>query len=245
MEFKSVRSYDHFRNSVNKSNRYIFDPDVDDFLAAVRATAKKRTQEIPADRALWRAQIGSDWEPITNENGVEYSEGVYPYGAKRMKPLKGQQSPGRVNAENINCLYLAIDQDTAIAEVRPWVGSDVSVALFKNPSPLHIVTCVNDGGLRIYLPDTEPPPEKREESVWSWINWHFSMPIGRDDNPVDYVPTQILSELFKNEGYDGVAYKSSVGPGHNLALFNLESVEFVRSELHLVKKVVFETDRSG
>lgn len=245
MEFKSVWSYERFRNSVSKNSRYVFEPEVDAFLAAVKMTAKKRVQKIPKDRALWRAQIGCDVVPVTDENGVEYSEQIHTYGEKRMKPLKGTQRSGRVNAENINCLYLAVDKETAIAEIRPWVGSDVSVALFKNPSPLHIVTCVDDGGLRIWLEEKNASPKDKEESAWSWINWYFSTPMGRDDNPADYVPTQILAELFKSEGYDGVAYKSSVGPGHNIALFDLETAKYVRSELHSVKKLNYKTVRQG
>lgn len=41
----------------------------------------------------------------------------------------------------------------------------------------------------------------------------------------DYVPTQIIAELIKSLGYDGIAYKSSLANGHNIALFDLESAK--------------------
>ena len=63
-----------------------------------------------------------------------------------------------------------------------------------------------------------------EKAVWSAIHDAFSKPAQRGDESLDYIPTQILSELFKSNGLDGVAYKSSYGEaGYNMALFDLEA----------------------
>jgi len=54
------------------------------------------------------------------------------------------------------------------------------------------------------------------------VNAAFTKPVTNVDNSSDYVPTQILAELFKSEGFDGVCFKSGMGAGHNFILFDLD-----------------------
>src|SRR5262252_4924229 len=49
--------------------------------------------------------------------------------------------------------------------------------------------------------------------------------------------TQIIAELFKRHGFDGVAYKSSLGPGHNIAFFDLDAADLINCFLFEVKSV--------
>jgi len=57
----------------------------------------------------------------------------------------------------------------------------------------------------------------------------------RSDDTAEYVATQILAELFRREGYDGVAYKSAFGErGFNIALFDLEAAELLNCGLYKV-----------
>ncbi len=48
----------------------------------------------------------------------------------------------------------------------------------------------------------------------------LTRPILPQSAAIDYTPTQYLCEFIKKQGYDGVVYRSSVGDGINLALFN-------------------------
>jgi len=75
----------------------------------------------------------------------------------------------------------------------------------------------------------------REVAVWNDINRAFSEPITANDSSADYVTTQILAELFKNEGYDGIAYKSSLGEGYNTSLFDPSSAEIISCSLFSVR----------
>jgi hypothetical protein len=59
------------------------------------------------------------------------------------------------------------------------------------------------------------------------------------------VPTQILAELFKSEGYDGVGYRSSLGPGHNVALFDLDAADLIVCLLFEVKDISFKFEQAG
>lgn len=234
-EFKSWRSYWEFEAAVRTKTRYIYDSDVKIFLDAVLATGYKRVQVIPPAAYFWRAQLGNDWDQAN-----KYVEEPIPYAAERMKPLKDQSREGRVNPKGIAYLYLATTQETALAEVRPWVGSMVSVGQFKTLRELRVVNCTTDEiRHHVYL-DKEPSPAEREGAVWAEIDRAFARPVNRTDDLADYVPTQILAELFKANRLDGVAYRSSLGPGHNVALFDIDAAGLVNRFLFEVESLKFE-----
>ena len=56
----------------------------------------------------------------------------------------------------------------------------------------------------------------------------------------------MIAELFKNEGFDGIAYKSAFGgKGYNTVLFNLAEAELTSCALFEAKSLKFrfeETD---
>jgi hypothetical protein len=64
-------------------------------------------------------------------------------------------------------------------------------------------------------------PEQRAKAVWIDIDNAFSEPMTASDDAADYVPTQILAEVFRDKGYDAIVYKSQFGEGgFNIAVFN-------------------------
>lgn len=163
-----------------------------------------------------------------------------------MKPLKDRATEGRANPKGIPYLYLATDQETTLAEVRPWVGSLVSIGQFRTLRDLRFVNCTNDeNGHRVFI-GGEPSPPDREKAGWADINRAFGEPVTRGDDRAEYIPTQVLAELFKANGFDGVAYRSALGcPGHNIALFDLDAAELVNCSLFRVDGVKFEFSEAG
>lgn len=238
-EFKSWRGYWDFARAVKQRMRYVRGSDTEEILTSILATAGERAEAIPAARFLWRAQLGHAWEPLY-QDGHYVDDVPAPYPPERMKPLKDRAVEGRANPKGIPYLYLSTNRETALAEVRPWIGSLVSVGQFKTLCDLRLVNCTSDQrGSRVYL-GGEPSPEKREEAVWSDIDRAFARPVTPSDDLADYVPTQILAELFKANGFDGVAYRSSLGAGHNVVLFDLGDAEIVNCFLWEAKSVAFE-----
>jgi hypothetical protein len=72
----------------------------------------------------------------------------------------------------------------------------------------------------------EPPPDERERSVWTDIDVGFAEPVNRSDDVASYAATQIIADLFRLEGYDGIKYRSALSEtGHNIALFDLTAAE--------------------
>lgn len=239
-EFKSWRSYWYFEDAVKRQARYIRDSEAEEFLNAVAETAKKRVQAIPAQSSLWRAQRGNDWR---QGEGTTPDEAV-PYPPERMKPCWERASEGRANPKGIPYLHLATCRHTALAEMRAGKESLISVGLFKTRRDLRIVNCMTDDKTHIYL-DHEPPAGDRERSVWTAIDMAFATPLTPSDDVADYVPTQILAELFKTHGFDGVAYRSSLGLGHNIAIFDLGAADLIYRFLFKVKDVRYEFEPAG
>jgi len=113
------------------------------------------------------------------------------------------------------------------------------VGQFKIVRELKIVNCTTERKRSpIYL--KEPPPKKREEAAWADIDKAFSKPITTHDDTAAYVPTQVLSEFFKSEGFDGIGYRSSLGNGFNIVLFDIKSAEIINCSLYSVSGVKFK-----
>jgi hypothetical protein len=239
-EFKSWQSYAEFSRVTTYRTRYVHHPEVEEFLHTIRESCKKRIETIPAERVWWRAQLGHAYRPMYEEGKYLYDEPA-PYPAERMKPLRDRAVEGRANPKGIPYLYLATKRETALAEVRPWIGSLISVGGFEILRELRIVNCSSDDHNIAYL--EEPSPDLREKAVWVAIDRAFSRPVDTVDDVAAYMPTQILAELFKAEGYDGIGYRSSLGSGHNVALFDLDVANLVICLLFEVKDISFKFEQ--
>lgn len=230
-EFSSIGSYRVFAKRVRNERRYIWRKETQAFLDTVLVTSRDRKIKIENGTILYRAQRGIDYRPIT-QDGVEVAEEPVGFGADRMKPLVNRAKEGRVNPSGIPSLYLASSEKTAISEVRPWIGSQISVAQFRVNRNLQTIDLSLGHGqvprLGLYLGTVPITAEDKEKAVWIDIDNAFSCPITLSDDSADYVPTQILAELFRDAGYDGVIYRSQFGEkGYNIALFNIEDAEAV------------------
>lgn len=246
-DFKSSESYARFARNVRINNRFIRDGETEDFLEAVLATARDRTKTIKKQSSLWRAQVGSDLvdEEFYDEENRHIGTGkvACPYPAERMKPLEDKASEGRANPKGIPYLYGSTDRETAMAEVRPWLGSLISVGQFKIRRNITLVNCATDYRRSVDFDLREPDPEEIKEAVWYDIASSFSRPVTRSDRTADYVPTQIIAELFKNHCLDGIVYKSALGKGDNVVLFDLSIAEPINCLLYKVGAVSFDFEK--
>jgi hypothetical protein len=234
--FKSWSSFLSFRHKKEHEERYFHSTGVQEFLDAVLATARERIESIPNGQRYWRAQLNCDDEPCADLDGEVLGSRAVPYSATRMKPLAEKTLEGRVNPKGIPYLYLSTNEKTAISEVRPWVGSYVTVAQFETRTPLRLADCsrcqidpmiTTPGDLDMLYKFKTPAPEEATKVVWRWIDLAFSEPVDRDDSTACYVPTQVIAEMFRTNGLDGIKYRSLFNGGNNLALFDLDSAEQV------------------
>jgi hypothetical protein len=234
--FSEYESFTYFVRAVRSEFRYLQQPSVQSFLAAVLSSAVCRVATLERGTLLWRSRTGGAVLPPNEAGVVRYgppSQELAPHSESEMKPRLESLIEGRANPRGIACLYMATDEYTALAESRPWVGSYVSIGRFEIRSALRVVDCTLDLPSRTQYYVGESPDDRREVYVWSKINLAFSRPTTRSDESIDYVPTQILAELFRGAGYDGLKYMSSYGDGANIALFDLNAVDLL--DCHLVR----------
>jgi hypothetical protein len=139
-EFVSWEDYLKFAQAVRYAQRYIRTPQTEAFLEAVRCSAKKRLLIMNVGwNHIWRAQLGSGTREIEQDGRTFHEPSAY--GQMRMKPRKAVGREGRVNPKGISCFYGATTRETAMAEVRPWMGSLISVGRFKVLRDARMVDC--------------------------------------------------------------------------------------------------------
>lgn len=241
--FKPGQNYFRFKNKVLNGQRYFFDEEVRSFLNAIKDSAREREIIFEKEKVLWRAQKAFEKTEGEEQEGLfdfQINSYVVPVSPERMTPRNHKAKEGRINPKGISYLYLCTDKDTAMAEVRPYLGSRITISQFALERELKLVDCsatvkerkgnINIGP-RINFKDN-PTTKEIKKTVWANIETAFSYPVERNDDTAEYVPTQIISGLFKKEGYDGIKYKSILGEGYNVALFNLDDAKLVSSSLY-------------
>lgn len=239
-DFEWWEDYDEFARFVKTEMRHLRDAKTQAFLDAALRTAMKRKRILEARTALWRAQLGHEFGRYCGRTKDGYKvTGVTmkPLNANRMKPLSDRAYEGRINVKGIPCLYLANEMATAMTEVRPWVGSHVSIAQFVTLRDLILVDCSSDTEVP-YMGNEDPA--SIEHYVWWNINEAFSEPVTRADDVADYAPTQVLAETFRSGGADGLLYGSRFGKGKNIALFDLDAAEQTDCKLYQVEGVTLK-----
>lgn len=227
-KFYSWNAFSNFEKEVKQSRRYIRTQQAEQFLSFIRNTCRLRTRHLSSGRHFWRAQSGHSWRFVEEIN----DEIPAAFGPDRMKPLTDSAFEGRANPKGIPVLYLCTNKDAAMSEVRPWLGSMISLARLRITKDLRVVNCMSSLKREPHFLLEENQRLDADEIVWSGIDQAFTTPITRNDDTGEYVATQILAELFKDEGFDGIAYRSAFGKkSMNLALFDLDCAEVTGGQL--------------
>lgn len=250
--FASWRSYQNYARNVRHSRRYVWTSETHAFLDTVVATLRGRDVPLRAGSIFYRAQRGIDYRDVAGENGEIIGNEPAGYGAERMKPRIDRAAEGRANAAGIPVLYMATSETTAISEVRPWIGSTMSVAQIELLREVRAIDLSKGHGQQDFLglvfrelSGKALDAEKVEEAVWMDIDNAFSEPITLSDDSADYVPTQILAELFRNAGYGAIIYRSQFGAGFNIALFGIDDARVINCAPYRVTAIDIKHEEIG
>jgi hypothetical protein len=171
-----------------------------------------------------------------------------PYPIQKMgAPTKKLASNGRANPAGIPYLYLGSTEQTAIAEIRPHTGETACVATFTTPQDLKVID-LRDPRRSVspfVLGDEETIGFMRSDIEFlARLGDELTRPVVPDSAAFDYVPSQYLCEFIKKCGYDGVIYRSSVGEGINMALFDPSRATGGTVMQRLVTRVLVELQES-
>ncbi len=138
-------------------------------------------------------------------------------------PPENLASHGRANPAGIPYLYLASTIQTAVSEVRPHTGEKISVAEFSIPEGLNIADLRHPRQTVspfILSDENEISLLRQDIEFLEKLGEELTRPVLPRSAAFDYIPSQYLCEFVKLCGFDGVMYRSSVGDGVNVALFN-------------------------
>lgn len=234
--FQTWQAFRNFEREVSRNRRYVRTEEAEEFLNAVRASCNSRRTHISKGRGLWRAQAGYGWR--YEEQVGEDIPAAFP--PERMTPLEDRAMEGRANPKGVPVVYLCTNKEAAMSEVRPWLGSYISLGNFEVTRDLSLMNCARDHAGISKLFFEEPNEEERDRIVWAQIDRAFTKPVTRSDDTDEYVATQILAELFRDIGFDGLAYRSAFGEkSTNIALFDRQSVRLRSCQLHEATQAKF------
>lgn len=248
--FENYRAYQNFSNKIRNSDRFALSQENLDFVQVFKDSIHSRAETLKKDTKLVRAARAYD--EYETENGSTNITGA---SEDRMLPKREFAFEGRVNPSGTVVLYLASSKATAVSEVRPWVGEVISIALFSIVRDLKIANLSKGHNQSLYsglsleeLSDPlKIPIEKANKCVWNDIDSAFSQPTTRTDIGAEYTPTQFLSEVVKNEGFDGIFYKSAFGgeQGYNIALFDSKDAQIISCNAFGIDGIEVEFSQAG
>jgi len=238
MAFLSPHDFQSFASEVSGRRRYVRSTEADLFLENLKEVASHRMEIVSANTPYFRSQEGHGG--LAPPSSLEAVAGFLPHAEDRMVPIVGRAREGRANPAGIAMLYLATEAETAIMEVRPWIGSFVTVAQLNTRRELRLVDLSRSGKWDRFMlmGDGDPPRDKWPDIVWCDIDAAFSRPVSRDEEHGNYAVTQTIAEVFRSDGYDGIIYRSRFGKdGKNVALFSISDAAVVQRHLVMIEEM--------
>lgn len=161
---------------------------------------------------------------------------------------------GRMNAQGISVFYGASDPETALAEIRPPVGSRVLVGKFDLARDVRLLDVEALRSVFIEGSIFDPNYIRHRElaQFLGRLSERMTMPVMPDDEPKEYLITQMIADFVAQVGatpIDGMLYRSvqSEGDHINVVMFNRASrvVEWEIPSNAEVDVRTYEMDEDG
>ncbi len=178
-----------FSASNHDETRDIYSSSIVDILSELGLIAQERLcNDIAEDTPLYRVREWPDpvehfrWTPTWDQMGA---------------PADIDSSAGRMNPAGISYLYLAFEQDTAIAEIVKETPKVIGLATFKTARNLTILNLCELPP----IPSVFDCSHEREREVAIFLMHSVQdmrKPVDKDGREhIDYVPSQIVCEYFR------------------------------------------------
>jgi RES domain-containing protein/HEPN superfamily RES-like protein len=233
-----------FEHHIKHERRFLIDPNASALIVDPRSllhadVLSRLVREIPLSTILYRARLGSDEDASSPK--------------PKPRPKKEMGAPpyhlitrgGRANPPGIRVLYAA-QLDTAVAEIRPWVGAYVTVAEGALAKPLRLIDFSDPGRLSTSSPfgHVDLDADLELAATLRVVGQKMAEPLGPDRVEIDYVPTQYLAEVIQAAGYDGMLYGSALAEGgRNVVVFDPDTVRVTATYLVRVSQVRYTSVR--
>jgi RES domain-containing protein len=205
-------------NNIELNNPYIIAKEICNKLENLIKPLESKISNV----VLYRARIGIDTmllKPGFSEEDT-YKVAIPFRKSKIGAPKPSLSNDGRFNRKGTSYLYLASTMETAINEIRPSVGHDVSIGQFRISKEVKIIDFTK---LDFY--DYAYSDNKIEEYV-KLENIEQMMCVPNPDK--QYTITQCFADALLLLGFDGIKFYSSVSDSsYNMVLFEKRNAVYV------------------
>lgn len=151
-------------------------------------------------------------------------------------PPEDKSQEGRVNPKGIRVLYLADSRKTALTECRARVMDEALLADFKLERDLKIIDLEKLSSLSPWSSSNDFSFYLQNIPFLKDVSSSFGKALNNYDNKLDYLGTQFVAEYARLNGWDGIAYGSTLRKtGKNYALFNPDDAKVQEESLEKVR----------
>ena len=160
-------------------------------------------------------------------------------------PPETMAKGGRVNPTGISILYLSDSLETTLYEIRAGVYDFVTVGRFKLQKDIKVINLAGINRISPFI-----GVDKGFDFVQYAINFEplrmiaqeIAKPL-RNDNALDYLPTQYISDFIRSKNYDGIEYISTMRKsGKNLAVFDPKLFRCISTKTYDIKTISYTYD---
>lgn len=153
-------------------------------------------------------------------------------------------SAGRGNPLGIPYLYLSLNLQTTIYEVRATYLDEVSIGIFSPKSNANIILVDFTESASAFSKVDSILEYTKGMLLKRNISSDLSKPIRRYDSEIEYIPTQFICEYIRYIAphTDGIIFNSSIHVGgKNIVLFDQKKVECTSVIMHRITRVNIES----
>lgn len=144
-------------------------------------------------------------------------------------PPQGKGEAGRLNIKGDNFLYISLEKDTALYEMRPHIKQIFSLADGITNKELVLA---NLRDIPKYTPDSN--------LLLNNVLDKISEPNIEEDDGF-YKITQILSHKIKEKNLDGILYRSALKKdGSNILLFDEKDVKYTSTDIIRINDIAID-----
>ena len=191
----------------------------EEFLVRVIQLLMETECELDKDHCLVRAQVDGDLVQDCYLDGEE-RPGIRAFQEARMIPNLSFCGKGRFHRKDEPGFYFAAEVKTAVKEMRPRRGLELSVAHFSPKRTLQLIHIKSGNWSRADKMkeamggafSEQKMDEKIRNAVYGWCSYPITEMIKNE-----YVPSQLIAERLRDEGYDGIVYDSAMDGNGKIA----------------------------
>lgn len=207
-------TWSHFENEIKYVNRFHSNLANDNILKVFFGNL---SINLKKGVSFYRARISDSGKVISNDN-----MGAAP---------NGKATSGRLNASGIGYLYLCQKYEIAIAEIKGSLNDLCTVAKFETSQEIEVVDLSQITELSIFSFSDNKETYLMNYEILRQLDSAMSKISGKDRSEVEYVPTEYISDLIKEAGFEGILYTSTIdGMTKDLVLFENLKVELQEDE---------------